>query len=222
MNHFFDGFYDEIEKLGGVASALGGKMGANAIAHWIMNTKFAPKALRRMFENAGDDMMAAGFRHAIQGRRLSPVTSAAIGTVISPSAIYMYNTGFKYGRKVHQTMRRIPLAGGRTPFKALRAADIGATAAAKAAPIAGAATGGTYGYLTGRTKKERLPIKSIAAGALTGGLLGKGVKHYAPQAPLLKQLKFVRTKVADPVIKGSQTRLGKLLDKETRPYKSKS
>lgn len=216
---FFNGFYSELEKMGGIVSILGGKIGANALAHWIMNTKFAPKAFRRILENAGDDMMAAGFRHAIQGRKLSSATSAAIGSVVSPSAIYMYNTGFKYGRKVHQTMKRIPLAGGRTPFKILRATDIGITAATKAAPAVGAIGGGAYGYLTGRTKREKMPLKSIAAGALTGTLLGKGFKHYGPQAPLLKQLKFIRSKVADPVLKGSQSRLGKFLDRETRSFK---
>lgn len=201
--------------LGGVAYGFGTKAGANLLAHAIMNTKASPKVIRTFFENIGNEFMKAGFRHALTGKKVSSggPGGLAIGTVGGAAPMMMYNQGHEYGSKVYDLIKKIPLVKPKHPFKLLRAADVAASGAAKSAPYTGLAAGGTYGYLTGRTKKEKVPIKAIAAGALTGGLMGKGVKHFAPQAPPMKQLKWVRQNIAEPALTGSESRIGKLLDK---------
>jgi hypothetical protein len=211
MNHFLNGFQDEMEKAG-VAAFLGGTALKNLLLHSVMNTKVSLPVLRRFLENVGDDFMASGFRHAILGKKVRATAGAAIGTVAGANPMYLYNTGWKYGKRVADTMNKVPGAKATSPFKVLKGADVGVSAAMKAAPIGGALTGGAYGYTTGKTKREPLPIKSILAGAATGGLLGKGVKHYGPHAPGPKQLKWVRKNVVDPVLNKSQTRTSRLLD----------
>lgn len=220
-NYFMAGFTDELEKNAAILEALGGKVAANAVGHWIMNTRFSPKQLKTLFENAGDDMMAAGFRHAIQGRKLRPTVSFAIGSLVSPSAVYMYNTGLKYGEKVRETMSKIPLASALYPFKALKAADVTAKVLSKSAPYTGAIAGTAYGYETGKSSRRPIPVKSMIAGAITGGLMGEATKSLAPHAPVIKQLDYVTKSVAEPVLKGAGSRLGRFLDKMTYSTSSK-
>lgn len=223
MSHFFNGFSDELGKSASVAVAAGmmaaSRTGINALTHWVMNTKYSPKAVKNFIQNASNDFLSAGFRHAVSGQKIKPVTTAAIATTISPEAIYMYETGYGYGRKVHETMKKIPLADAATPFKTIQRADTAASATLKTAPYSGILAGTGYGYATGKSKDNPIPLKSMAAGALTGGLIGKGVKGYGPHAPVLKQLKYIRENIADPVLRNSQTRIGRTLDRLASPLK---
>lgn len=187
----------------------------NLIFHAMLNTRVSPKAFRKFIENLGDEYLKAGFRHAIVGKKVSPsgvagMTSGAIG---GAAPMMMYNQGHEYGKAIYNTIKKIPLVQPKHPLEALRAADTAITSTSKASPYLGIAGGGAYGYLTGKTKKEKLPLKAILSGAVTGGLLGKGVKHVAPHLPPMKQLTWVRKKVLDPTLEGSETRLGKILDK---------
>jgi len=212
MTLFMNSFADELEKLG-VAGFVGGTAAKNLLLHSIMNTKATVPMVRAFLENVGDKFTAAGFRHAILGKKIAAIPAGAIGTVGGASPMYLYNTGHKYGTRVAETMQKVPGMQATHPLKALRAADTGVSAALKAGPVAGAVVGGGYGHLTGRTKRERLPIKSILAGALTGGLMGKGLKHYGPHAPGPKQLKWVRSNVVDPVLNKSQDPFARMLDR---------
>lgn len=213
MNPFYRGMSDELVKLSVLGTALGGKLIANAIAHAIINTKASPKVLREFIESAGDDFMAAGFRHAITGKKIGPVYQAAIGTTITPSGPYMYNTGHKYGVRVRNALTKVPLVGAEIPFHALRLTDMGISSTLKAAPVGGAIGGATYGYLTGKSNKNPVPLKSIASGAIMGGLVGRGAKAWGPHAPVVKQLKWVRERVVDPTLSGAQTPVGRILDR---------
>ena len=215
MNSFMNGFRDELQKEASVLSLLGGKIAANAIAHAILNTNIMPP-VRRALERGGDSIMAGGVRHGIMGKKIGYVPSTAIGVLASPSVPYMYDTGWKYGDRIRRAMQKVPMAKGTTPFSVIRGVDTAATKAMEAAPTAGLATGATYGYLTGRTKKENMPIKAILAGALTGGLLGKALQAAGPHAPIISQLKTVRRRVADPVLEGSAGIKGSILDALTR------
>lgn len=219
MSHFRKGFASELLKVSSMGGASAAFAAKNLLFHAIMNTKLAPTSWRRFLTEAGDDFMAAGFRHAIQGKRIGHGPGAIIGTAAGANPMYLYNTGYQYGKKVSDTMKKIPLAKATTPFKTLKGADTAASAGIKAAPVAGGLAGAGYGYTTGKTKREPYPVKSILAGAASGALLGKGIKHYGPQAPVFKQLKFVREKVVNPVIDGSQSSTGKILDRIAKPAK---
>lgn len=187
----------------------------NLIAHVLLNTKASPKVIRTFVENVGDEYLRAGFRHALVGKRVSSASAAGIasGTVGGAAPMMMYSQGHEYGKKVYDTLSKLPGIDPKTPFRALRAADTAAKGTLKAAPYGGILGGAGYGYATGKTKKEPMPIKSIAAGALTGGLIGKGAKHFVPQAPPMKQLGWVRERIVEPTLQGSGSRIGKILDK---------
>ena len=187
----------------------------NLIAHVLLNTKASPKRIRDFVENIGDEYLKAGFRHALVGKRVSSSGAAGIisGTAGGAAPMMMYNQGHEYGKKVYNTIKGLPGLDPKSPFKILRLADKTAKGLTASAPYTGILGGAGYGYATGKTKKEPLPLKSIAAGAMTGGLLGKGAKKIVPQAPPMKQLGWVRKKIVDPALEGSESRIGKLLDK---------
>lgn len=187
----------------------------NLIAHVLLNTKASPKRIRAFVENIGDEYLKAGFRHALVGKKVSSASAAGIisGTAAGAAPMMMYNQGHEYGKKVYDIIKKIPGADPKSPFKAIRAADTAAKSVSKAAPYGGVLSGAAYGYTTGKTKKEKMPLKAIAAGALTGGMLGRGVRYLAPQSPPIKQLGWVRKKIVDPTLEGSESRIGKLLDK---------
>lgn len=205
----------EASFLGSVATGTAMMPVKNLIAHVLLNTKASPKVMRNFIENIGDEYLKAGFRHALVGKKVSSVSPAGIisGTVGGAAPMMMYNQGHEYGKKVYDTLKNIPHLDPKFPFKVLRAADTLSKGVSKAAPYGGIASGAAYGYLTGKTKKEKLPLKAIAAGAITGGLIGKGAKHLAPQSPPMKQLNWVRKKIVDPTLSGSESTIGKMLDK---------
>ncbi len=212
MDRVLGGFSDELQKVGGALSFLGGKLMANAIGHALINTRLSPPKVKEFLTRAGDEMMSTGFRHGVTGKSVGPIASTAIGTVISPSAVYMYDVGRKYGETVRRTMEKVPILRATHPFKALSAADTAVTGGLRSAPYLGAVAGGYQGYKTGKGRKKKVPVKSIAAGAITGGLIGAGARYLGPHAPVIKQLKYVRQNVADPVLSGSKSKIGRAMD----------
>lgn len=187
----------------------------NLIAHVLLNTKASPKAIRTFVENIGDEYLRAGFRHALVGKKVSSAGPAGIlsGTVGGAAPMMMYGQGHEYGKRVFDVLKKLPGIDAKTPFRAIRATDTAVSGALKAAPVGGILGGAGYGYATGKTKKEPMPLKSIAAGALTGGLIGKGAKHFVPHAPPVKQLNWVRERIVEPTLQGSESRIGKMLDR---------
>lgn len=228
MRNFMNGFKDELVKessltAAGVAAALGGTAKSlaagvglkNLVFHTLINVANLPK-LKKALGEQGHEFMRVGFRHGLLDKKVaqklwSPVPTT-IGALAGPAPMYMYDEGWRYGKQVRDVMKKIPFAKPDSPFKAIARGDDAAQLALKHAPIGGAAAGGTYGYYTGRTKKERYPVKAILAGALTGGLLGKGGKAIGPKAPPIKQLHDIRTKFIDPVLKDTPTKVTRLLD----------
>jgi len=220
MNNFLNGFANELQKTAGVLAFLGGKLTANAVGHILINTRLSPPKVKEFLARAGDEMMSTGFRHGVTGKSIGPVASTAIGTVISPSAVYMYDVGRKYGQTVRSTMEKVPVLRATHPFKALSAADTAVSGSLKAAPYMGAVAGGYQGYKSGKGRRKNIPVKAIAAGAITGGLIGAGARYLGPHAPVIKQLKYVRQHVADPVLSGSKTRIGRAMDVLARKNES--
>jgi len=212
MDHVLNGFVDELQKTAGVMSFLGGKFIANGIGHVLINTRMSPPKVKEFLSRAGDEMMSTGFRHGVTGKSIGPVAAAAIGTTISPSAIYMYDVGRKYGETVRNAMSKVPVLRATHPFKALSAADTAVSGGLKAAPYMGALAGGVYGYKSGKGRRKKFPVQSTMAGAITGGLMGSGARYLGPHAPIIKQLKYVRQHVADPVLSGSKSPIGKIMD----------
>jgi hypothetical protein len=205
----------EASVLGYIGTSLATMPVKNFLAHVLLNTKASPKRIRTFVENIGDEYLRAGFRHALIGKKVSPASTAGMlsGTVGGAGPMMMYNQGHEYGKSVFNTLSKLPGIDAKTPFRVLRAADTAARGTLKTAPIGGILGGAGYGYVTGKTKKEPMPLKSIAAGALTGGLIGKGAKHFVPQAPPVKQLRWVREKIVEPTLKGSESKIGKMLDR---------
>lgn len=205
----------EASALGFIGTSLATIPAKNLVAHVLLNTKVSPKRIRSFVENIGDEYLKAGFRHALVGKKVSSSGVAGIvsGTAAGAAPMMMYNQGHEYGKRVYETIKKMPGLDPRSPFKVLQMADKAAKGVTKTAPYTGILSGAGYGYATGKTKKENVPIKAIAAGALTGGLLGKAAKGIVPQAPPMKQLGWVRKKIVDPTLEGSESKLGKILDK---------
>jgi hypothetical protein len=211
--HFFDGFANELSKTSSLLTHVGVLGAKNLLFHTLINTANIPK-LKKALGEGGHEFMRVGFKHGLLGKKVSRASpiNLPIGATLGPGPMYMYEEGWKYGKNVRDVMKKIPLAKPDAPFKAIALGDDTAQFALKTAPVSGAAAGGTYGYFTGRTKKERYPIKSILAGALTGGLLGKGGKAIGPSAPVVKQLHDIRTKLINPVLSNKPTSISKMLD----------
>lgn len=215
--HFMNGFCDELFKLSSVGSSVIGGLGGigikNLLFHSLINTANVPK-LKKILAEGGHEFMRVGFKHGLLNKKVSKFSpvNIPIAAIAGPAPMYMYDEGWRYGRQARDFIKKVPLVKPDAPFKAIAKGDDAAQFALKSAPVGGVATGATYGYYTGRTKKERYPVKSILAGALTGGLLGKGVKTIGPKAPVVKQLHDVREKFINPVISEKPTWVTKLLD----------
>lgn len=209
MSHFIQGLQDELNKQASLGLLL--TPVKNLAAHAIMNTNVAPP-LRKMFKAIGDDFLGTGFRHGLVGKRVSPLASTPIAAVDGGASYFMYNQGWEVGDKIRRGIGKIPKLPTSAPLQAVSTADDVAKYTTKLAPFLGAAGGAGYGYFTAKTKKEPVPVKAIIANALVGALLGKGVQHFAPQAPVVKQLSQVREHIVEPSLKGSNTPIGKILD----------
>lgn len=214
MSAFGIGFSQELEKLA-VNPAVWAQIPAkNLLFHVIFNTKIFGKKIRSLIENVGDDLFATGFRHGLVNKKVKAANPAmmAISSIVGPNPYYVYNSGWNYGKKIHNVMSKIPVIDPKSPYKALRAADIGVTGSLKAAPVTGALAGGAYGYTTGKTKKEPIPVKAILSGMALGAGGGLLAKSYGPALPGPKQLKQIREGIIEPALKGSKSPIGKILD----------
>ena len=209
MNNFTKGFKDEMEK----AAYLGwlSLPAKNLLFHAIANTNIMPKA-RRAIISAGEEFAQVGVRHGLTGRRVSAAGAIPFALIDGGASHLAYNKGWGIGNKIREITQKVPLTSDEAPLKAFKLLDDAIKKSTTAAPIAGALGGASYGYLTAKTKKEPIPVKAIIANALVGALIGKGAKHFTPQAPIVKQIGQVRDVVVEPALKGSTSTLGKILD----------
>lgn len=199
----------------GVLAGAATMAGTNLIAHILLNTKVSTEFVRKFAKNLGDEYLKAGFRHGVFGKKVSSFSPAGMvpGAIVGPAPMMMYNQGHKYGDRIHKILQKIPALKEKqtVPFKAFMSAGSAAGKAMKAAPYGGLAGGAAKGYAVG--DGDGMPIKEMAIGAALGGFAGKGAQHILPKLPPVKQLRWVRDTVVKPTLEGSNTRIGKILDK---------
>ena len=219
---FVGGFSDQIVKIAIPLPATIAARGALNLAEYagVMNV---PK-LRAFLGNLSNDLMRIGFKHALTGKRvpLKSVTAVASGIGLGAAPMLLYEQGWNYGRRVAETIEKVPGLRAMHPVSAARTLDTGVQAGMRHAPAIGAAGGAGVGMLEEKARHPRRDVtpKEFALAALEGGakgaLVGAGVRKFGPSLPGPKQLHKVRTEYLDQLVGGKRTRLERIFDRSAK------
>jgi len=239
-------YYDKLEKVEKTAGAgvlagaalpwLTGAAWPAAIA-WLPGTLaghagqyaavMGSRRVRDFLGRHGRTLLRTGFKHAIEGKKVSSLSKPALlsGVLAGATPMSTYQTGWNIGNAVAHKLEFLPGMQAREPLKVLQALDTAIQTTLKSAPVAGGLLGAGAG-LAGekalhprRKLRGREVAKSMLTGAATGGLLGMGVSHFGPGLPGPKHLHEIRTKYIDDIVKGTNSKIEKMFDRAAKPIR---